>query len=316
MSYNFFVIGGDLRIFYLAKKLQREENNVKVYGFDKIPKDDFFNEHIEIAKSLNELKKDDIIISSIPLSFDDKNIYAPYTDEKIPLETLAFHHLIAGKITKDTIYNIYKSNINYVENIKHTKDDIIEIKTKSVSLKIFDVLKDEKTTILNTIPTAEGAIAKAIQEFPQNINDTNVLVTGFGNVGKTLAYKLKQLGANVYVEARKEKDLAWARVYGYNPVHLTNLKENICKINLIFNTVPHLIIDKDILVLMNKNVLIIDISSSPGGVDFESAKKMGIKAYMYSGIPGKISPKSVGDYILEYITKNVTTLQNNYKDYI
>ena len=36
MGYNFFIIGGDKRILYLAQDLKEEGNNIKLYGFDKI----------------------------------------------------------------------------------------------------------------------------------------------------------------------------------------------------------------------------------------------------------------------------------------
>ena len=36
MSYNFFIVGGDKRMLYLAKELANDDNNVKIMGFEKI----------------------------------------------------------------------------------------------------------------------------------------------------------------------------------------------------------------------------------------------------------------------------------------
>ena len=75
--------------------------------------------------------------------------------------------------------------------------------------------------------------------------------------------------------------------------------------NIIFNTVPSLILDKSKLLLMSKNCLVIDLASKPYGVDFESAKKLGIKTIIYSGIPGKVAAKTSANYIKEYVYKNI-----------
>ena len=88
MSYNFFVIGGDKRILYLAEMLGDENNNVKILGFDKLFESQqlFENEHLKRANSIDEINKEDIIISSIPLSIDGINIYTPFSDKKIKLD--------------------------------------------------------------------------------------------------------------------------------------------------------------------------------------------------------------------------------------
>lgn len=306
MNYNFFIIGGDLRILYLAKLLKGEGNNVRVLGFEKMNQYKLQNFKIDNVYSINEIKEEDIIISSIPLSIDGKNIYAPYSNKEIPLEVLKGKNFIAGKITNDIINKIYENERNnYILNISNETEDKINVTTIKHKIILNDVLKYEPNVILNTLPTAEGAIAKAIQDTSFNITNANALVLGFGNVGKTLSKKLKEIGANVYVEARKETDLAWIEVYGYTPIPLKNLKENVCKMDIIFNTIPYMILDKSTLILMSTETLVIDLASKPGGVDFETAKKLGIKAYLYSGIPGKVAPESSAEYILKYLKEKI-----------
>ncbi len=312
MNYNFFIVGGDFRILYLAKLLKKEGHNVKVLGFDKIIQADknlqeqIQDLKIEFANSINEAKETDIMICSIPLSIDGKNVYAPYSKTEIPLEVLKGKEFIAGKITNDIIYKIYENERNnYILDVSNEISDEIIIKTIRSKITLYDILKDEPNIILNTLPTAEGAIAKAIEDTSFNITNANVLVLGFGNVGKTLCKKLKDIGANVFAEARKKTDLAWIEVYGYTPIHLENLKENVCKMDIVFNTVPHVILDKSTLILMSNETLIIDLASKPGGVDFDAAKKLGIKAYLYSGIPGKIAPETSAEYILKYVKEKI-----------
>ena len=313
MNYNFFIIGGDKRNLFLAEKLSKDGENVKIFGFDRIKEEFFANNNIrkitnekellteveegEIqAKSKglekgtidiseektfdNNLERDKqnkkIIIGPIPYSTDGKTLYAPFCNKKLDINLLKDKKIIAGKIPEEV-----------------------------ADIKSIDILKNEYFTIRNTVPTAEGAIAKAIELTDINIDKANIMVLGFGRVGKTLCYKLKNLGANVYAEARKERDLAWIDVFGYNAIPLEKINENICKMDIIFNTIPELILDKSKLILMNEKTLIIDLASKPGGTDFESANKMGIKAILYSGIPGKIASEYEAELIKEVIYKEI-----------
>lgn len=313
MNYNFFIIGGDKRNLFLAEKLSKDGENVKIFGFDRI-KDEFFaNNNIKKITNekelLTELEKREIqakskglekgtidiseektfdnnlerdkqnkkiIIGPIPYSTDGKTLYAPFCNKKLDINLLKDKKIIAGKIPEEV-----------------------------ADIKSIDILKNEYFTIRNTVPTAEGAIAKAIELTDINIDKANIMVLGFGRVGKTLCYKLKNLGANVYAEARKERDLAWIDVFGYNAIPLEKINENICKMDMIFNTIPELILDKSKLILMNEKTLIIDLASKPGGTDFESANKMGIKAILYSGIPGKIASEYEAELIKEVIYKEI-----------
>ena len=51
--------------------------------------------------------------------------------------------------------------------------------------------------------------------------------------------------------------------------------------------------------------IVIIISHSPGGVDYDYAKELGIHAKMYQGIPGKIAPKSSAEILYQYISKHI-----------
>ena len=43
--------------------------------------------------------------------------------------------------------------------------------------------------------------------------------------------------------------------------------------------------------------MIVDLASKPGGVDFEAARKMGIKVIWALSLPGKVAPDTAGDII-------------------
>ena len=87
------------------------------------------------------------------------------------------------------------------------------------------MLKIEELTILNAIPTAEGTIKIAIEETENTIHESNIMIIGFGRIGKILCKNFKDLGGNVYCTARKEKDLAWIREARYTPVHYNEINK-------------------------------------------------------------------------------------------
>ena len=113
--------------------------------------------------------------------------------------------------------------------------------------QIIDILKREELSILNAVSTAEGAIKIAIEETQKNLHGSNILVMGFGRIGKILSHMLNGLGAKVACEARKHSDLAWIKAYGYEPIPLIELKENLEKFDVIINTIPYMLLDRDAL---------------------------------------------------------------------
>lgn len=167
-------------------------------------------------------------------------------------------------------------------------------------------MQNEPLTIANAISTAEGALQIAMEETDITIHNSKILILGFGRIGKILSKDLQLLGAKVTCEARKEEDIAWIKAYGYEALNLNELNKNcdvLNKFDIIFNTIPHLILDEEKLKKVNKNVTIIDLASKPGGVDFEMCGKLGIKNKWALALPGKVAPVTSAKYIKEEIYK-------------
>lgn len=118
------------------------------------------------------------------------------------------------------------------------------------------------------------------------------------------------LGAKVYCEARKTSDLAWIRAYGYEPIELKNLRQYLSEFDIIINTIPVLILGEDYLKDLNKDCLIIDLASNPGGVDKAVAKKLGIKTIWALSLPGKVAPITSAQFIKDTIY-NILNERNN-----
>lgn len=169
------------------------------------------------------------------------------------------------------------------------------------NVRLIDYFDYEELQIKNTVPTAEGALEIAMHELPVTIMDCSAIVIGYGRVAKTLARTLLALKAKVACAARSEKDLAWASVDGCTPIKLEKFLSAPPKSDVIFNTVPFCIIKKDTLEKLNKNTVIIDLATAPGGVDTNAAGELGIKAFLAPSLPGKMSPITAGKIISDTV---------------
>ena len=285
---SFLLLGGDLRISKLAIMLKDDGNEVNVYGMEK-SKEIIEDERIIKFNNLQKaIQKSDVIIGSVPFLKSDGEIYATFSDMHIKI--------------KDLTEKKYKDKIFIAGNIPKEAEEILENSYN----KVIDVMKKEELVILNTIATAEGAIDVAIKNTDTILHGSNILILGFGRVGKIVASKFHELSCKVTCAARKNSDLAWIKAYGYDAAHIYKLKEDLKKYDIIINTVPKMIIDKNEMQYMNPNVLLIDLASVPGGVNSEDAQKLNLKFVWALGLPGKIAPLTSAKFIKETIYNSLS----------
>lgn len=278
MKNNMFVLGGDKRQLYLAKSLKDKGYNVEIFGFSNV-KNDFF-----IPKSLCDgMKKNDIIILPMPVTRNNVVLNTPLNEFTIALEEICDnitenHFILGGMINKRFFY----------------KTD-----------NIYDYSESEELMVKNAMLTAEATIEVIISNTPYSIFNSDILILGYGRIGKLLSDDLKNLGANVTVCMRKEYDFAMCSVKGLNTLSYEVLKDNIKKFRTVINTVPFKILDKKIIDCMREDVFLIDISSKDGGCDFEYLSKKGIKHIHALGLPGKTAPETAGNIISDIIVKQI-----------
>lgn len=105
-----------------------------------------------------------------------------------------------------------------------------------------DFLQREDFSVLNAIPTVEGALQVAMEHTAHTIHGCNACVIGHGRIGRMLAVRLGALGAHVSVTARKSEDFAWIRAGGFHALHSLHLEGKLCDQDVIFNTVPHMML--------------------------------------------------------------------------
>ncbi len=108
---------------------------------------------------------------------------------------------------------------------------------------------------------------------------------------------LHALNAKTTVFARRPAQLVRAQAMGLDTGLLTELPGRIGSARLIYNTIPAMVLPEKLLVRTDPGVLIVDIASAPGGVDFSAAARLGRKALLSLGLPGKVAPETAGDIL-------------------
>lgn len=282
MSTNIAIIGGDLRIVKLAKLLAKEGNHLYIYGLEKAEElkgmeNVFFYETIKQV-----VRNAEIVIGPIPFSSNGKDINSPYSENKILIDELI--HSIPGKI-------LIAGSISL--ETRHL--------ASHANTKIIDLMEKEELAILNTIATAEGTIEVAMSHTNKVIQGSNVLILGFGRIGKVLANKMEALSAKVTCAARKIEDIAWIKAYGYQANNINELGKDLSEYDIIINTVPHLIVTAERLQYVKQECLLIDLASKPGGIDQEVVKQRNLKFIWALGLPGKVAPVTSAELIKDII---------------
>lgn len=274
------IIGGDNRQGYLAKSLSDDGIPVIVNGLEKYSGIDKVQLVTDTAEAVSAA---DVVILPLPLTHDNITVHAPYSYSAIYLSDVFAaaspgQLLMGGRINEKLMKAVNNRNIRLV-----------------------DYWEREELSVLNAIPTAEGALEIAMRETQRTIFDSNCLVIGYGRIGKILSGLLKSMGAHVTASARKAGDLAWIKSAGLTPVATGNLLNVIGECDIIFNTVPHVVLELKELLACKPGVVIIDLASAPGGVDFAAANQNGIEAIQALSLPGKVAPESAAEMIKETI---------------
>ncbi len=283
MNKTFLIAGGDLRFVTLAGKLA-EEYSVYALGFDR---EVTLHSKVKAVENVSDMKvQADCVILPLPVSSDGVILNAPYSDKKILIADLA------SAVKKDGI----------VFGGMFTDEMKALLEERGASAE--DYSRREEFAVLNAVATAEGAIQFAMEELAVTLSGRKILILGAGRIAKVLTDMLRGFHADITTAARKCSDLAWAEIYGCTPVKIDRIDSVLGDFDIIFNTVPAVILDEKRLRKISKGCLVIDLASKPGGVDFETAGALGVKTLWLLSLPGKVAPVTSGEIIAETV-KNI-----------
>lgn len=287
MVQSIAVIGGDARYIELIRYLDQVDGYVvQIVGYEKLKEKFSFLNKLNVH--INELERDQLDVVILPLQGIDQDgiVQALFSNEAIQLSD-----------------DWFKSLNRSTQIFTGVANDHLVAAAIGANLKLTPLMARDDVAIYNSIPTAEGTIMLAMEKTESTIHGANVFVAGFGRVGQTVANKFAALGANVSVCSISSIDLARATEIGLGAIAFEDLKEHANRCDILINTIPALVITKDIIEGLSEETLIIDLASSPGGVDFESAKSRGIEAVLAPGLPGIVAPKTAGKILAQTIEK-------------
>lgn len=153
-----------------------------------------------------------------------------------------------------------------------------------------DLLKDPFYVAENASITAHCALGLILTGLPVTLTEQEVLVIGYGRIGKCMAVLLKDLGAAVTVAARKETDQAMAEALGYQSTAPGNWNPE--KYRVIINTAPAPVLDAD---QCASNALLLDLASHRGIT--------GDRVNWARGLPGVCAPETSGALIVKTLLR-------------
>ena len=295
-KYKIGVICGDLRSVYMAIELENFGFDVCAYGL-------FDDEVLGIKKIYDSPQKvifeSNVIILPLPASKD--NIYISSKSPSIKVKLA------------DIVPDLTRGTIVFGGLLPKYFVDMCKDKGCSV----IDYYLSEELVYKNATATAEGALMIAMSNTHNTVKDEKYAIFGYGRIASQLAYMLSAMGGEVEIFARSDKAIFDAKSKGYSVFKIQEeTSEKYCeaiareieKSSVIFNTVPSIIITEEILNKMKKKPIYIELASSPGGIDLESARILKIKNIYAPSLPGRYAPRSAGKYIFEEILKLLYTL--------
>lgn len=273
---NISFIGGDLITVHLINMFL-EEYNIKTYAFegayDLIKLKDNIKEKMFAKTEEEAINFSDIIVLAMPFKNDSEQIVSTFSNISLEVKQILPYlknkTIFVGNLSDETLKELY-DNQNIVHNIS----------------------ANNEVKIANAVIASEAAVQIIGNELETTIKNTKILVLGFGRLGKMLCKTFSSLDADVVCEARKNSDLVWIDALGYKSLHLNNLKENIKDFDVIINTVPFEILNKDILENVKKGVFILDLADDKRGLDVRYAREKGIKNVWALSLPQKNAPIS------------------------
>ena len=286
------VVGGDKRNIELARMLCGCGHTAKIFGF--------INER-ELpmqCKTLYEAVCDaDCIIGPIPCSHNGDALNAPFHNAPIYVEDL---------------FRLIAPHQKFLAGV--IKPELLELADK-YNIHAIDILKREELLIKNSIPTAEGAIKIAIEETDITLHGNRMMVIGYGRIGKVLSGMLRGIGAKVMAIVNTDEAAAQAESCGHEAIHFNQMEASLKYADVIFNTVPEILLDRTNMQHIRKNTLIIDLASPPYGVEVNDCREFGLKVLYTNSLPGKIAPVTTASYIWSTV-KNILETAPVHKDAI
>jgi Lactate dehydrogenase and related dehydrogenases len=168
-------------------------------------------------------------------------------------------------------------------------DQATSLAAVRAGLSVCDLMTRRDFTVGNAALTAEGAVGLLIRESPGSLWKGRALVTGWGRIASQLGPRLRALGCEVRVAARKAGDRAEAEGLGLRACTLREIPDMAGELDFLINTVPAQILSKETLEGMRPDSVLLELASEPG-FDRTLAEELNLRAVYAPGLPGRSAP--------------------------
>jgi dipicolinate synthase subunit A len=280
-------VGGDARQLEVIKSCIQLDAKVSLIGYDNL-RSPFSGATLQELNS-DYLRQADILVLPVMGTDEQGMIMSVFTSKEILL-------------TEEHIQSLPKHAIVFVGIASSHLKNMCE----RHAIRLLALMERDDVAIYNSIPTVEGALMMAIQNTDITIHGSVCIVLGLGRVGMSLARTLHAIGARVRVGVRDSDDMARAFEMGLEPFDISALSIKVMDADIIFNTIPSVVVTAAVMMRIPHDVLIIDLASVPGGVDYAYAKKRGIKAILAPSLPGIVAPKTAGRILVNTMMQLIT----------
>lgn len=273
------MIGGDSRQIYAAQKFASLGYKTKIFACEL---ENITDKKLH-CKNIEEALQNNVLILPLPLTKNSKTLNTPLSDENIEIKSL----------------------INYI-NERHvvflgmgSASHIRQLQSKTQ--RVYDYYSDESFILKNALLTAEGLISILTEKLPVTIHGLKVGITGYGRIASFTSAILKKLNADVSVFARNKNQLTKACLDGIKAYNLADIKKHISTLDCLINTIPHQIIDENIIKKSDDNCVFVETASLPYGINAADCLKHNRTLIKAFSLPGRNSPKTAGIIIAETV---------------
>lgn len=168
-------------------------------------------------------------------------------------------------------------------------------------LTAYSYYYNEAFLCANSCLTAQGVLRLILENVERDINLLSVAVLGYGRCGKEICRYLRNSGFSVTSFSRRTQTRLQAESNGVLSDDIKNITEKLYGFDIIVNTVPSNIIDKNSLAKFNDNSLYIETASKPFGFDVSEIDSCSFRYVSASGLPGRFTPISAGENIADTV---------------
>jgi dipicolinate synthase subunit A len=268
------VVAGDRREQEIARCAAATGAHVRAYGF---PWPESGIEGVERASNaVFCFEHADFALFPIPGIAADGALFAPSCPERIiPTEPMLAKmrspaHIVLGWADK---------------NLKSI--------CERLNIGIHEYEWDDDLMLLRGPAIVEGLLKVIVENTDITIHRAKICLVGQGTIGSLVTHTLYALGARVHVVARNPVQRAQAYAAGAESYEFSQIAEAMRDCDILVSSVPAQVVSGEMLQILPRHTLLVDLAAPPGGIDRDSASRLGLKFVWARGL-GSRAPVTVG----------------------